>query len=316
MRFIEPMYAAAVQSLPETKDRLYEIKLDGYRCLAGRDEKVTLWSRRGNIFTCRFPNIAGDLRSIPSGTLLDGEIVAIDETGRPSFNLIQNAGSEARCIRYYVFDVLFLNGKSLMTEPLAVRREILAENIIATTGDSVVLSETFEADPAHLIQAAAALGVEGIVAKRIGSLYESGKKTGSWVKYKIHQSQEFVVGGYVPGSPFDSLIVGCYDGGKLNYVAKVRNGFVPRSRLEVFERIKRLNTEVCPFTNLPEKKRTQWALTKEEMKNCIWLKPISVAQIAFTEWTPDGHLREARFIALRDDKNPLEVVREAPLYLR
>jgi bifunctional non-homologous end joining protein LigD len=260
------MYTRAVQNLPATKDWLYEIKLDGYRCLAGRDEKVTLWSRRRNIFTSQFPNIATSIQSVPRATLLDGEIVAIDKTSRPSFNLLQNAKSKAQSIHYYVFDVLFYEGKSLLKEPLEVRRQILNENVI-NTGDCIVLSETFEASPSDLIQAATELGVEGIVAKRIDSLYESGKKTGSWVKYKINKSQEFVVGGYVPGNPVDSLIVGCYDGSRLNYVAKVRNGFVPKLRFEVFERIKYLKTEVCPFTNLPERKRTQWALTKEEMKN-------------------------------------------------
>jgi len=108
----------------------------------------------------------------------------------------------------------------------------------------------------------------------------------------------------------DSIIVGYYQDDKLFYAAKVRNGFVPRLRREVADRLNGLETDACPFVNLPEKKRTQWALTKEQMKDCVWLRPELVAQIEFTEWTPDGHLRQAKFCGLRDDKKATEVVRE------
>src|SRR5439155_7691014 len=114
------------------------------------------------------------------------------------------------------------------------------------------------------------------------------------------KGQEFVIGGYTPGNPFDAVIVGYYDKGKLLYAGKVRAGFVPHVRREVMTKMKPLKTEACPFANLPEKKRTQWALTREEMKDCQWLKPKLVAQIEFTEWTPDGHLRHASFLGLRD----------------
>jgi bifunctional non-homologous end joining protein LigD len=170
--------------------------------------------------------------------------------------------------------------------------------------------QRFETGPAELIRAAKRLGFEGIIAKRTDSLYEPGKRSGAWVKYKINQGQEFVIGGYTPGHPFDAVIVGYYRDGQLIYAAKVRNGFVPRIRREVAKRLKALETEVCPFANLPEKKRTAWALTKEEMKKCVWVRPELVAQIEFTEWTPDGHLRLATFTGLREDKTSQEVVRE------
>jgi bifunctional non-homologous end joining protein LigD len=153
-------------------------------------------------------------------------------------------------------------------------------------------------------------GFEGIVAKRADSFYESGKRSGAWVKYRINKGQEFVIGGYVPNNPIDSIIVGYYDGGKLLYAGKVRNGFVPNTRRAVASKFTGLKTDTCPFANLPEKKRTQWALTKEEMKNCRWLKPELVAQIEFAEWTPDGHLRHSRFVGLRDDKDARTVTRE------
>ena len=119
------------------------------------------------------------------------------------------------------------------------------------------------------------------------------------------------MGGYTPGvSPFDGLIVGCYDGAELKFVAKVRAGFVPRLRRDVFQQFAGLETDKCPFANLPEKRRTIWALTAQEMKECHWLRPRLVAQIEFTEWTPDGHLRHASFVGLRNDKEPQQIIRE------
>jgi bifunctional non-homologous end joining protein LigD len=193
--------------------------------------------------------------------------------------------------------------------PLEKRRDLLTD-VLAKLQYPVLRSNAFDADPADLIRAAKELGFEGIVAKRKGSLYEPGKRSGAWQKYKINQSQEFVVGGYTPGNPFDALIVGVYDGARLNFVAKVRNGFVPHSRREVFQKLKALETDKCPFANLPEKRRTMWALTAEEMKSCRWLKPKLVVQIEFTEWTPDGHLRHSSYAGLRDDKDSYKVVRE------
>jgi bifunctional non-homologous end joining protein LigD len=174
----------------------------------------------------------------------------------------------------------------------------------------VLRSTPFDAQPAELIRAARELELEGIIAKRKGSLYEPGKRSGAWLKYKINRSQEFVIGGYTVGNPFDALIVGVYDGTRLNYVAKVRNGFVPRLRRDVHQGLTPLHSEKCPFVNLPEKRRTLYSLTKSEMKNCQWLKPELVAQIEFTEWTPDGHLRHSSFAGLRDDKEARQVVRE------
>ncbi len=122
------------------------------------------------------------------------------------------------------------------------------------------------------------------------------------MKYSINRGQELVIGGYTPGHPFDALIVGYCEGDKLYYAAKVRNGFVPQVRREVYRKFKGLEIDACFFANLPEKKRTMWALTREEMKNCRWLRPELVGQIEFAEWTPDGHLRHSKFVGLREDK--------------
>jgi bifunctional non-homologous end joining protein LigD len=307
------MYARLVNSLPEGGDWLYEVKFDGYRCLAGKGaSSVTLWSRRENLFTEQFPSIARACKHLPSETLVDGEVVAVDENGSISFNLLQHHRSKAQALLFYVFDVLIYRGRSLLKEPLTARREILRE-VVSGLGKAgpVGLSEEIEGNARDLIRVAKEFSFEGIVAKRKDSCYESGKRSGAWSKYKVNRGQELVVGGYTRGNPFDALIVGYYEGDKLYYVAKVRNGFVPRVRQGVYRRFNGLKTDRCPFVNLPEKRRTMWALTAEQMKDCVWLDPKLVAQIEFTEWTPDGHLRHSRFVGLRRDKKASEVVREA-----
>jgi ATP-dependent DNA ligase len=228
VRFIEPMYARLVQSLPHGQDWLYEVKFDGYRCFAGRGSTgVTLWSRRGNLFTNQFPHIARACERLPPGTLVDGEIVALGENGRISFNLLQHHRSKAQALLFYVFDVLVHRGRSFLMEPLERRRQVLAEAIKGNAAP-IALSETLDASADELVRVAKEFGFEGIIAKRKDSGYESGKRTGAWVKYKVNQGQEFVIGGYTPGNPFDALIVGYYEGERLLYAAKVRNGFVPQ----------------------------------------------------------------------------------------
>jgi DNA ligase D-like protein (predicted ligase) len=311
VRFVEPMYALAVQKLPQGQEWLYEVKLDGYRCLAGRDSTgVTLWSRRENLFTKQFPQIAQACERLPPNTLVDGEIVALDERGRVSFNLLQHHRSKAQALVFYAFDILIYRGRSVLKLPLYFRREVLRRVFEDIKAAPIGMSENIEAAPTDMIRVAKEFGFEGIVAKRKDSLYEPGKRTGAWVKYRINRGQELVIGGYTPGNPFDALIVGYYEGERLLYAAKVRNGFVSLVRREVASKFRGLEIDACPFANLPEKKRTQWALTREEMKNCVWLKPELVAQIEFTEWTPDGHLRHSKFVGLREDKAAREVVRE------
>jgi bifunctional non-homologous end joining protein LigD len=312
--FVKPMLAKPAASLPDdTRNWLYEIKLDGYRCLGLRHDKgVKLFSRNKNLLNSQFPNIAKALERLDPGTMTDGEIVALDESGRPSFNILQNYRLGPEQIYYYVFDLLSYKGKSLLRVPLEKRRVLLSA-IIEPFHDGIRFSESFARPAKEIAAAAKELGVEGIVAKQAASVYEPGERSGSWIKYRINQGQEFVIGGYLPGPQyFDSLLVGYYESDKLLFVGKVRNGFVPRLRREIFQRFKNLETEVCPFANLPESKtaRRGKALTAEVMKDCVWLKPKLVAQVEFTEWTEGEHLRHSRFVGLRDDKNPRDVHRE------
>jgi bifunctional non-homologous end joining protein LigD len=249
-RFIEPMYITEVRELPDGPEWAYEAKLDGYRCLAGKDGRVTLWSRRGTLFTARFPEIARACEKLPADTVVDGEVVAIDESGKPSFNLLQHQPSKGH-LQYYAFDLPVYRGRSLLHVSLEKRR-ILLQETLDRVDHPVIFSRIFDAKPADLIRTAKELQLEGIIAKQKGSCYVPGRKSIAWLKYKLQQCQEFVIGGYTPGSPFDALIVGCYEGGKLNFVAKVRNGFVPHVRREVFQSLRGLETDKCPFANLPE----------------------------------------------------------------
>jgi bifunctional non-homologous end joining protein LigD len=162
VQFVEPMYAQLVQKLPDENDWLYEVKFDGYRCLAGRNAaRVTLWSRRGNDFTAQFPNIANTCEQLPPGTLLDGEVVAIDQNGRISFNLLQHHRSQAQALLLYVFDVLIYR-KNLLNEPFATRREVLTEIMKPLTrkATAISLSETIDARPAELIDVVEGFGFE------------------------------------------------------------------------------------------------------------------------------------------------------------
>ena len=309
--FIEPMQVSAVRELPDGGFWTYEAKLDGYRCLAAkRGTNVVLWSRRGTGFTQRFPSIARACEKLPSDTLIDAEVVVVDENGRCAFNALQHKRPNGH-IQLYAFDILVHRGRNVLRLPIEERRELLTE-ALRKVQYPVIQSVPFDVKPAELLRAAEVLQFEGVIAKRKRSIYEPGQRSGAWLKYKINCSQEFVIGGYtIGGNLFDALIVGCYDSGKLKYVAKVRAGFVPHMRCAMWSLLQKFRTDKCPFHDLPEKRRTLYSLTRDEMQNCQWLKPLVVAQIEFAEWTPDGHLRHASFGGLRNDKEPRQVRRES-----
>jgi bifunctional non-homologous end joining protein LigD len=160
------------------------------------------------------------------------------------------------------------------------------------------------------------LGLEGVVGKRIGSVYEPGERSGAWIKQRTNLEEEFVIGGYIPGARgFDALLVGVYETRKLVFVANVKNGFVPRVRDELFPALEALRTVKCPFANLPETRTSRWGETiiVERMSECCWVTPKLVCQVAFLEWTDAGHLRHCTFVGMRDDKKATEVVRETGL---
>jgi ATP-dependent DNA ligase len=275
--------------------------------------KLQLRSRNDNDFAFRYPSIAKALASLPDDTAMDGEIVALDADGKPSFNALQNYGSSKADLIYYVFDVMVLAGKDVMGEPLRKRRELLEKKILTKLGEPIRSSPALNASLAVLIQSVKAQRFEGLVAKRLDSRYQPGERSGAWQKMRVNQGQELVIAGYTPSSKnFDALVIVYYEDGKLIYTARTRNGFTPASRAEIFKKLKPLEIKECPFANLPEKKAGRWGagLTAEKMKECRWLNPQLVGQFEFVEWTDVSHLRHTKFVALRDDKNAKDVVRE------
>jgi bifunctional non-homologous end joining protein LigD len=308
--FIESMECLPVKEIPQGPGWTYEIKLDGYRLEAVKHKgKVTVYSRRRNVLNQKFGYIADALEDLPDETILDGELVAMDEEGRSDFNLLQNFKSAELKIHYYVFDVLMHKGKLLTGRPLEERREILEK--ILPRNDHISLSVAGRS-ATQLLKFVKEHGLEGVIAKRADSVYEPGKRTGLWSKYRVNLGQEFLIGGYTPGNPFDALIVGFYRGKDLMFAGRVRAGFVPATRREVFAKIKSLKIAKCPFANLPETTPGRWGqgLTAEKMKTCTWVNPEMVVCIDFAEWTGADKLRHTKFVALRDDKDPRKVVKE------
>jgi bifunctional non-homologous end joining protein LigD len=200
-----------------------------------------------------------------------------------------------------------------MGETLEARRALLERKVLPKLAEPIRYSPELPGTIAELVQSVKAQGLEGLVAKRRDSRYEPGQRSGAWRKMRVNQGQELVIGGYtVGGRTFDALIFGYYEGKKLIYAARTRNGFTPKLREELMRRFRPLETPECPFANLPEAKGGRWGagLTAAKMVDCRWLKPVLVGQFEFVEWTPDNHLRHSRFMGLREDKRAKDGVRE------
>ena len=314
VRFVPPMAALLVNALPAGDEWLYEAKFDGYRAMALKDgAHLKILSRKGHDLTSDYPAVRDAVAALEAkSVVLDGEIVAFDESGRPSFQHLHHRSARPSAIRYFAFDLLHLNGKDLLQTPLADRRVALQKIIEAS---DVVFSAELSGTADAVIEAVTQVGLEGIVAKRRDSRYEAGKRSGVWQKFKVHKRQEFVIGGYKPESTsFQSIVVGYYENRALRFVARVRAGFTAAQRAALSELLRPLKTEKCPFADLPSSRTRHWGegVTPDDMKVLKWVKPKLVAEIAFTEWTRDGNLRHSAFVGLRRDKDPRTVVREDP----
>jgi len=309
------MMAVSAASLPTGADWSYEVKWDGYRAIAEkRGKSVTLRSRNLKDLTADYPAVAAAIGQLKHDLVLDGELVAIDENGRPSFQALQHRATERHAVLYYAFDLLSLNGKDLTHQPLEARREALLKSFKGSSPSLVFPSEPLPGTPEQIERAVRDIGLEGVVAKRRTSTYQPGKRSYDWVKVKFAKRQELVIGGYKPaGSSFDSLLVGHYEKRRLMFAGRVRAGFTPALRNEILSKLKPLEVVRCPFANLPSGKTSHWGegITEEDMEKFRWVAPKLVAEIAFTEWTRDGQLRHSSFVGLRDDKKPSEVVKES-----
>jgi ATP-dependent DNA ligase len=234
--------------------------------------------------------------------VVDGEVVALYEAGRPSFNALQN-GAVGAAIFFYVFDVMVLGGQDVMGKTLAARRDFLSREVLPRLADPVREAPRFDVALADLITEVRDQRLEGLVAKRLDSIYAPGARSGAWRKTRINRSQEFVMGGYTKGGrTFDALVIR-WDGDRLVYVARTRVGFNLASRERLMEKLRPLEVQECPFANLPEARSAPWGegLTADKIKECVWMRPELMVEVEFVEWTPDGHLRHARFVGIRDD---------------
>ena len=304
------MLATPADVLPVGREWTYEIKWDGYRALALKDgATIRLMSRNQKNLTPDYPTVVAALKTIKEkAVLLDGEIVALDANGRPSFQALQHRSTQGLVLTYVAFDVLTIGQRSLLTEPLSVRRQRLGALL---AGTPVLQSEPLPGNPEEIEPAIRKFGLEGVVAKRSDSTYRPGQRTDAWVKVKFSPRQEFVIGGYKSnGRSIDSVVVGYYEGRRLLFAAQVRNGFTPHIRAELRQCLDPLNVTPCPFANLPNSVgRSQWGsgITAEDMAKFQWVTPREVVEVAFVEWTLDGVLRHPRFIAFRDDKRARDV---------
>jgi DNA ligase D-like protein (predicted ligase) len=308
------MMARLTDKLPEGKQWTYEVKWDGYRALMLKiGDRVRLVSRKDNDLTATYPTIEAAGKQLKAETaILDGEIVALDPKGKPSFQALQHRSAHRNyAIVFYAFDLLHFNGEDLTQLPLTERRKRL---VFIVKGSRVLLSDPLPGTAEQVIQAVSRVGLEGIVAKRKDSRYQSGERSGAWVKLKLDKQQEFVIGGYRPGpNGVDALLVGYYEGKQLRFAGKVRAGFTPHLRREMFDALKPLQIAECPFVDLPNSKASHWGggVTADQMSEMTWVKPKAIAQIRFVEWTNDGHLRHAAFLGIRSDKRASEIRREA-----
>jgi bifunctional non-homologous end joining protein LigD len=312
------MKAKLVESMP-TGDWIYEIKFDGYRALALHGGSETrLLSRNQKDLGGKFPEVKNSIAALDlQDVIIDGEIVALDEKGRSSFQLLQgfDMGQERPPIVFYVFDLLQLNGKNLQNLPVEERKAKL-EDLLKKPPGVIRYSASFTKSIPELLDRAGKLGLEGLIGKRAGSRYEPGRRSGAWIKVKLHLEQELVIGGYTEpeGSRkyFGALLVGFYEGKKLKFAGRVGTGFSEKRLSTLFSELSKIRIESCPFYNLPAASRNRWdqGLTAAEMKRCHWVKPVMVCQTKFTEWTRDDRLRQPVFLGIREDKNATEVVRE------
>jgi bifunctional non-homologous end joining protein LigD len=300
--WMEPMLATLVDELEDSRGWVFERKLDGYRALAYRDGgDVRVYSRNKLPLDESFPSIVEALNRLPDERfVIDGEIVAVASGDAAGFEGLQQR-SERTPVRYYVFDVLSLGGEDVRSFPLLERKRLLRS--IRLTG-RLRRTSVENGDAEKLRRDACKKGWEGLIAKRADSPYEKGRSR-AWLKLKCVNEQELVIAGYTDpkGSRvgFGALMLGYYEDGDLRFAGEVGTGFDTKTLVELSKKLKPLTTERSPFADHPRAKKGQH-----------FAKPKLVAQVAFTEWTRDGKLRHPRFLGLRTDKRPAEVVREEP----
>ena len=316
--FVKPMNAKSADSAPPG-DWLYEIKFDGWRALALKGGAETrLLSRNENDLTDTFPEIAKAITTLPGHVaVIDGELVALDETGRSSFQLLQSydTGEARPPLYFYAFDLLSLDGQDLRKTSIEERKSRL-KTLLEDSPEALRFSPSLGGDAEALMPQIREHRLEGLIGKRAGSNYETGRRSGTWIKLKLQNEQEFVIGGYTNPtggrSHIGALIVGYFEGKKLLCSGKVGTGFSAKTLQDLHAELSKIETPDCPFANLPEQSAGRWlqGITPTVMKRCHWVKPTTVCQVKFNEWTRDSRLRQPVYLGLRRDKSARTVVRE------
>ncbi len=317
-RSITPMLMHKADRLMSSPDWTYEPKWDGFRVIATvRDGSVRLLSRNGHPFTRLFGPVSDALRGFPASVVLDGEVVAITDEGRPDFEALQQRlrpreGKLPGHLCYMVFDCLHVNGHSLFSRPLEERRHILQELRPALAGDTVKLTVSFPATQSRrLMEARAAMGLEGVIMKRKRSLYRPGYRSPDWIKVPIRHTDEFIVMGYLAASPnrLSSLILGQYDKcGKIAYAGLVGTGLSQEARGILLTQLHALKRKACPCAPAPVL-RDHFGELRTDLPP-RWVKPVLVVQVEYRKRTGEG-LRHAALKGLRPDQSPQQVVQSS-----
>ena len=288
---VAPMKAAIGNLPPDDENWAYEIKFDGYRTLAFAESGRTRWQSSNLIdVTAKYPELsefAGSLNA--ASAIIDGELVVLDADGRPSFGLMQQHATQ---VAFYAFDVLSIDGHDTISLPYESRRELLSGLLEA--GANWMVPAHRIGDGAALVAATVERGLEGVMAKRLGSIYVPGKRSPNWRKVKNRHPVEVVIGGYKPGSgnresTFGSLLVGVPADGGLRFAGGVGTGFDQRTLVDLSARLARLRSDDCPFLTLPPREYT---------RDAIWVRPEMRAKVEISELTNEGYVRHSSFVGL------------------
>lgn len=301
---VKPMLATLIKEPFNDPNWLFEIKWDGYRAIAEiKKGHVNFHSRNNHSFKEKFPSIFNALQQIKHDVILDGEVVALDEKGRSDFQLLQDFQKTGKGnIFYYLFDILYLDGRDLTNLPLIERKKLLRNFLPA---DVIRYSDHVLARGKDFFKIAKRNKLEGIMAKKLDSKYQMNKRSKDWLKIKYHLRQEAIITGFTEpkGSrkAFGSLVLGVYEKRELKFIGQVGSGFDEMRLNEIIAKLKPLAIKISPFKRKPKLSR-----------RVTWVKPKLVCEVRFSEWTKDGLMRQPIFLGLREDKNPKDVQKELP----
>jgi len=313
---IKPMKATLIDEPFDDPDWVYEVKWDGYRAIARVNKKDVKLISRNNIPFDKYYPLIDLLKTWPIHAVIDGEIVVLDKKGISDFGALQNWRSEADGnLVYYVFDILWYEGKNLMGLPLTERQAIL-QDVLPTDDKRIRLSKVFAARGIEFFDAAEQVGLEGIMAKKANSKYSSDHRSKEWLKIKVQRRQEVVIAGFTrnegTSKTFSALVLGVYEGDKLRYAGKVGTGFSDKEQKELMKRFKPLITAKSPFDTEPDVDKPSRFRPQRLGAKPTWLKPELVCEVNYAEVTSEGVFRQASFKGLRADKDAEEVVLEKP----